>query len=402
MFLRRIPRQVRPTPAPTVKGFAVLTGIEAMARGMLVSVFPIAMYKALGDAETVSEVYFMIGLFSLTSTLLTPWVARSVPRRYLFSTAILLNIAGVASVMSSDPLFVPIGLALNMVGVAILSIALNAYVLDYVERHNLSACETQRLFYSGAAWTIGPYFGIWLFDLWSPAPFLLSIAASVVLLAVFWVMRLGDGKAIRKATSKPTNPLAFLPRFLEQPRLIAGWLFAVLRSCGWWFYIVYLPIYAVEAGLSEQIGGITLSITNGLLFTAPFILKWIQSKSIRFAVRFGFTASATFFVAAMLLNAMPWVTIALLMLASFFLIVLDVCGGLPFLMAVKPSERTEMSAIYATYRDVSGILTPGAARLVLFAGPLPAVFGIAAMGLMTAALIAGRLHPRLGQRKLEG
>ena len=402
MFLRRIPRQARPVPAPTVKGFAVLTGIEAMARGMLVSVFPIAMYKALGDAETVSEVYFLIGLFSLASTLLTPWLARAVPRRFLFTFAGLLNILGVALVMTGQASLVPIGLASNMVGVAILSIALNAYVLDYVERHNLSACETQRLFYSGAAWTIGPYFGIWLFDLWSPAPFLLSITASIVLLVVFWIMRLGDGKVIRKAISKPANPLAFLPRFLEQPRLVAGWLFAVLRSCGWWFYIVYLPIYAVEAGLSEQIGGITLSFTNGLLFTAPLILKWVQKRSIRFAVRFGFTMSATFFTAAMLASALPWLTVGLLILASFCLILLDVCGGLPFLMAVKPSERTEMSAIYSTYRDVSGILTPGAARLALFAGPLPTVFGIAAMGLMTAALIAGRLHPRTGQRKLGG
>ena len=30
------------------------------------------------------------------------------------------------------------------------------------------------------------------------------------------------------------NPLAFLDRFFRQPRLIAGWLFAVIRSCGWW------------------------------------------------------------------------------------------------------------------------------------------------------------------------
>jgi MFS transporter, ACDE family, multidrug resistance protein len=29
-------------------------------------------------------------------------------------------------------------------------------------------------------------------------------------------------------------------------------------------------------------------------------------------------------------------------------------------MAVKPSERTEMAAVYSSFRDVSGILTPGA------------------------------------------
>ena len=48
---------------------------------------------------------------------------------------------------------------------------------------------------------------------------------------------------------------------------------------------------------------------------------------------------------------------------------LDVAGGLPFLMAVKPSERTEMAAVYSSFRDVSGILTPGVAWLVLLVAP---------------------------------
>ena len=36
-------------------------------------------------------------------------------------------------------------------------------------------------------------------------------------------------------------------------------------------------------------------------------------------------------------------------------------GGLPFLLAVKPLQRTEMSAIYSSFRDVSGMVTPGVA-----------------------------------------
>jgi hypothetical protein len=65
-------------------------------------------------------------------------------------------------------------------------------------------------------------------------------------------------------------------------------------------------------------------------------------------------------------------------------------------MAVKPSERTEMSAVYSSFRDVSGILTPGAAWLVLLVAPLPGVFAAAGLGLGAAWLIGGRLHPRLG------
>jgi ACDE family multidrug resistance protein len=75
---------------------------------------------------------------------------------------------------------------------------------------------------------------------------------------------------------------------------------------------------------------------------------------------------------------------------------LDMCGGLPFLMAVKPSERTEMSAVYATYRDVSGVVTPGVARLVLTVAPLPMVFAVTALGFIGSLVISARLHPRLG------
>jgi hypothetical protein len=82
-----------------------------------------------------------------------------------------------------------------------------------------------------------------------------------------------------------------------------------------------------------------------------------------------------------------------------FLIMLDVCAGLPFLMAVRPSQRTEMSAVYSTYRDVSSVITPGTASLVLLLAPLKAIFGVTAASLLACVLIAGKLHPRLGEQR---
>jgi len=81
-------------------------------------------------------------------------------------------------------------------------------------------------------------------------------------------------------------------------------------------------------------------------------------------------------------------------------VLLDVSAGLPFLMAVKPSERTEMSAIYASFRDVSGILTPGAAWLVLLLAPLQGVFVVAGLSLWGCWHLARHLHPRLGEKRV--
>ena len=399
MFERRIPEWLRHAPVPGVHGFAILAGTEGISRGILVSVFPVAMYRSLGDPEAVSEAYFLIGVVSLAVALLVPFLTRFVARRYMYTSGALMLAAG-ALIAAHGGALVPVGLALNTIAVVVMFVCFNAYVMDYIERSELGRCETLRMFYAATGWTLGPFVGMWLYDRWPMAPFLISALAAFVLLSIFWFLRLGDGKQIARALKPSPTPIAYLPRFLAQPRLVAGWLFATLRSCGWWVYVVYVPIYAIEAGYPEQIGSIILSITNGALFLTPFMLAWMRRRSVRYAVRFGFAGSALLFAAAWAAAGVPWLALGLLIAASGFLILLDICGGLPYLMAVRAHERTEMSAVYSTYRDVSGILTPGAARLVLFFAPLPAVFGAAALGLGVCYLIAGRLHPRLGQPRV--
>ena len=397
MFQRRIPEWLRHAPAPGVRGFALLAGIEAAARGLLISVFPIAMYRAFGDAGVVSEVYFVIGFLSLASGLMVPWLSRFIPRRWIYSFGVSLFIGGALLATLGGALATALALAATTVAVVTMFVCFNAYVLDFVARNELGRCETLRMFYSALAWTAGPALGVWLLEYWAPAPFLLSALAAACLITVFWVMRLGNGKLIVKARAPAPNPLAYLPRFLAQPRLVAGFIFAVVRSCGWWVYVVYLPIYAVQSGLDERLGGVVLSISNGCLFLTPVMRRLVQQHSVRQAVRAGFLGGGLCFALAWLSAELPLQTIALLMVGSTFLILLDITGGLPFLMAVKPSERTEMSAVYSSYRDVSGILTPGVAWLVLAVAPLAGVFAATGGGLLVAWAIAGRLHPRLGR-----
>jgi len=399
MFLRRIPEWVRHPPTPGVRGFAVLSAAEAAVRGSLVSVFPIAMYRAFQDSSLVTEVYFAIGVLSMTWGLLVPWLTRFVPRRVLFSLGALTYMASALLAIFGEGRVIAACLMMNMASTVTIFICLNAYVLDYVGNKNLGRCETLRMFYSAIAWTVGPAGGIWLMQWWTPAPFIVAGTAATVLLGVFWWMRLGNGKLITRARAPAQNPLAYLGRFFAQPRLIAGWLFAVFRSCGWWVYVVYVPVFSIEAGLGENVGGTALSISNAMLFLTPFMLRWAERRSVRHVVRIGFGVSGLAFVLAAFLAGWPWLTVAALMAGSMFLILLDIYGGLPFLMAVKPPERTEMSAVYSSFRDVSGVLTPGVAWLVLLVFPLPGVFAAAGVGLLAAWSIAGQLHPRLGAQR---
>ena len=400
MHDRRIPEWLRHAPAPSVRGFALLAGTEAIARGILISVFPVAVYGVLQDARVVSEVYFLIGLASLLIGLLVPYTIRFVPRRWVYVCGALSFAAGALLAIAATPLAVILGLALTTFAVVTTFVCFNAYVLDHVAKIELGRFETSRLFYSATGWTVGPALGAFLYSYWPPAPFLIAATAAISMLLIFLVMRLGNGKLITKSRQAPTAPFAFIPRFFAQPRLVAGWIFAVIRSCGWWVYVVYLPIYALENGLGDRLGGIALSISNGALFLAPIMLRFMQWSSVRTAVRTGFLMSGALFLLAGAPHGLPSLTVLLLMAGSFFLILLDVSAGLPFLLAVKPSERTEMSAIYSSFRDISGIATPGIAWLVLLAAPLSGVFAAGGVGLIAAWALAGKLNPRLGQARI--
>ncbi len=396
MIAPRAPLYLTHAPTPKIADFALLAALEACIRASLLSVMPLVIYRAFGDAAIVSRIYLCVGIGSMCVGLMVPFVARWVPRRWMVTLACAFYATGITLALTGGPMLKALVLLFNAMGTVTFTVCLNAYVLDYISRLDLSRNETMRMVYSAIPWSVGPILGVTLLNWWEPAPFILAGCFTLVLVAVFWRLRLGNGRQITRARAPAPNPLAYLGRFAAQPRLIAGWFFAVMRSCGWWVYIVYLPIFCIEAGLGDKVGAIALSLSNALLFTTPLMLRQVRKFGVRAAVRTGFAVASSLFMLGFLMSGVPAFTVACIMGASVALVLLDVCGGLPFLMAVRPAERTEMVAVYATFRDASGIATPAAASLILLAGPVSVVFAACGIGLAAGFLVAGRLHPRLG------
>ncbi len=382
--------------APKLQHFALLAGLEAAVRGSLISVMPLVVRDAMGSTQGSSKVYFFVGLVSLSWGLMVPWANRRIPRRWMYTGGCTLYFVGMMLALTGTPVSVSLALMCNSMATVTNFVCFNAYVMDYVDRGSLGRGQSLQMFYAATPWAVGPLLGVWLHDQWKPLPFLLAGCFAAALITAFWILRLGNGKQIARATSAPINPLAYLGRFFAQPRLIAGWLFACIRSTGWWVYVVYLPYFCIEQGLGNKVGGEALSISNAMLFAAPFLLRLARRHSVRVSVRFAFGTCGALFLLSSLVAPLPWLTVLAMMGASVFLVTLDVIGGLPFLMSVKPSERTEMSAVYSSFRDVSSIITPGMAWAVLYFAPTAAIFATTAALMAGAWTIAGRLHPRLG------
>ena len=386
-----------PRRAPLAEDFALLFGLEAAVRGVLLSAMPLTMYRLWGEGTVVSAFYLGVGLCSLVSGLLVPWLTRRVPRGRMMVVSGGLYLVGMTLLLTGSAWLTALALLANAVATVIFWVCLSAYVLDFIPREDLGRNESKRLLYGATSWTLGPYAGVLLLDWWRPAPFLVAGGFAALTTLTFLRLRLGDGKRPRPAL--PMGPLVFLRRFLGRPRLVAGWSFATIRSSGWWVYIVYLPLFCLQNGLGEKVGGAALSLSNAVLFATPLLLRLVQRMTVRGAVRGTFGYCAACFALAALLSPWPWATVACLVLASAGLVMLDVCGSLPFLMAVKPSERTEMAAVYSSFRDVSGILSPAVGGAILVVGPVAAVFAMTGLAMGLAWSIAGSVHPRLGRTR---
>jgi MFS transporter, ACDE family, multidrug resistance protein len=396
MALRYQPISLRHAGTPKLQHFALLAGGEAAVRGTLISTIPIAVYDAFGSAQNLSTVYFTAGVITLFWGLLVPRLTEIWPRRFVYSGGCILYLLAMSLFMIGTAWSVQIGILTMSMATVTCFVCFNAYVLDYVPRPDLGRTQSLQMVYAAAPWAIGPLTGVYLRQLWAPLPFIVAGAFALLLLATFWYLRLGNGKQISRAKGPAVNPLAYLGRFFRQPRLIAGWLFAVIRSCGWWVYVVYVPVFCIENGLGDKLGGTMLSVSNATLLLSPFMASWVRRRSVRVALRLALAYCAVLFCLATATASVPYLTVVLLFLASFGLVMLDVAGGLPFMMAVKPSERPEMAAVYSSFRDVSGIATPGMAWLVLWVAPLNFIFAASGLAFAAAFAIAGQLHPRLG------
>ena len=396
LFLRGAP--ATPT-APKLHHFAMLAALDAMVRGTLISTIPIAAYDAFGSAQGLSTVYLIAGILTLLWGLLVPRMTQVWPRRWVYVGGCVLYLIAMGLFVAGNALSVQLGILIMGMATVTCFVCLNAYVLDYVPRADLGRTQSLQMVYAAAPWAIGPLSGVWMRSVWDPLPFMVVAGLATLQLSVFLYLRLGNGRQITRAKGPAVNPLAYLGRFFAQPRLIAGWLFAVIRSCGWWVYVVYLPVFCIEQGLGDKLGGALLSVSNAVLLASPYMAGLARRFTVRRTLRAALAYTAVFFLAATALSPWPLATAGCLFFAAFGLVMLDVVGGLPFMMSVKPSERGEMAAVYSSFRDVSGIATPAVAYAVLIVAPLAGIFAVAGAAFVGAYLMAGQVHPRLGAQR---
>ncbi len=387
---------------PGASVFATLYAVESHARALLATVITVQALHLLGNARDVSLLFSAVGMTGLVASFSIPVLIRYLSRRRVYTLGVLLVLcASLALATVSIPGQV-IGMLFRVYGTACLNIALSLYILQYIRRSELTVSEPRRMQYGAIAWVIGPALGVYLYQHFSTlAPFALSACMSLILMMVFWMLRLSDRPGIvAPAERSRRGPARSIGRFFSQPRLRLAWSIVFARSSWWVFFFIYMPVYAIQQGLGEVVGAMVVSAGNGLLFLAPIAGGLARRYGVRRVLSVGFFICGIFTFAAGILFDSPAAVITLLLLATIGTVMMDAVGNVPFLASVRPREREEMTTVFRTYLDASDLIPPALFALVLSFFELHVVFLI--QGCVTLAFIAllAFLPQRLGKSRI--
>ncbi|MBA3520373.1 MAG: MFS transporter [Rhizobiales bacterium] len=381
---------------PGAWAFGILYAVESVSRASLASVVPIQAYDLLQDKQGVSILYFIIGVAGMTATLCAPAIFQHFRRRTVYTAGALILVAASACLAMNTLAGQSAGMFLRILAASTLAITLNLYIMEFIPRQGFVRSESLRLSLGTLAWTIGPVLGVWFYVRFGHvAPYLWSAAWSLILIAIFWSLRISGGKATAPRVARPVNPIANIRRFVAQPRMRLAWLIAFGRSCYWNTFYIYAPILMVATGQQKLSGGLIVSFGNALLM---FAIPWGRLGGrigVRRVVVLSFIATALAAILAGLAGeAHPWVSALLLLSGVNFAVALDAVGSTPFFRAAHPFERPQMTAVYRTNLDLSELLPPLIYSIILGFAGLGAVF--VALGLFCAccAWVAWRHLPR--------
>lgn len=379
---------------PTAATFVILFSLVGFTRALLITIIPLNALAWLGSAQKVSVLFFAVSLVGVVASLGVPWLVHKIRRRNVFALGVVLTLVACALMATGVGGGIVTGMLANVLAIAALEIALNLYIMDHIPRRELASFEPMRVFFAAGMWTLGPWLGVWLHVHVDPTtPFVVAAGLALATMLYFQYLRLTDHPAVAAAKKPPPNPLNYLPRFFNQPRLRLAWGLAIGRSAWWSMYFVYAPIYVVNSGMGEIWAGAIVSLGTATFFLVPLWNRLGRRYGLRVLLVGGYLGSGGFTLTVALLDGQAGV--AALLLGAIAAGIIDAAGNVPFLRAVHPHERPEMTTVYNTFRGVSQMAPPGVFAILLKAFELPAIFLVGGAAMASLAWLCRYLPRRL-------
>ncbi len=395
MLLQR-PHMLQQLDKDVGRSLAMLCGLEGLGRAIMVGLMPLVALEVLGSKQAVTNAYVGGGCLALFVTLNVGRLESWMPRRWVVTGGLLSLVVAANFFLFVDNWLLAIGIGLVAVAAGVFSVCLALFIMEYIDKRDFVRNESRRMFNNGLAWTVGPTLGLWLYtSVDERLPFIVAIGAALVSVGFFWVLRLGPNPVLVKSRSRAPSPMRNIPRFFRQRYLRIAYAVTVVRGMFWVSFFVYAPIYVIEAGLSRFWIGIMISSVSALLVFSPVVERMAARYSARRVIILGFVIIGLGLTGLAAIGDARLLGLPVWMAAAIGATMLDVLGNIPFMRMVKPRERLPMTTVFSTWRELSSLVAPGLAALVMLVAPFWAYYLVVAALCFATAVWATFLPTRI-------
>jgi ACDE family multidrug resistance protein len=395
MLLQR-PHLLKQLDEDASRSLSMLGGLEGLGRSIMVGLMPLVALEVLETKQAVTNAYLGGGCLALFVTLNVGRLESWMPRRWVVTGGLLSLVAAANIFLFVDNWLLGIGIGLVAVSAGVFSVCLALFIMEFIAKRDFVRNESRRMFYNGMAWTVGPTLGLWLYtSVDERLPFIVAMGTALISLGFFWVLRLGANPVLVQPKSKAPPPLQNIPRFFRQRYLRIAYAVTVVRGMFWVSFFVYVPIYVVEAGLSRFWIGIMISSVSAMLIFSPVVERMATRYSSRRVIILGFVILGVGLTGLAAIGDARILGLPVWLATAVGAIMLDVLGNIPFLRMVKPRERLPMTTVFSTWRELSSLVAPGLAALVMLVAPFWAYYLVVAVLCFATAVWATFLPTRI-------
>ena len=381
--------------------FLVLFTLDVACRALLLTIVPQQAYQLLGSAQLVTLVYLSASLGGLAASLAVPMALSRWSRRKVVTVSVVANGLCCVLLASGRADGLVAALVLQTLATSTIEIVVNLYLLENVARRDLNRFEPRRLLFAGISFVVGPWLGVALHHRVAEGLTYLVAGLLLTIYLLYFLLLTADGprggnlRRASPAAASTVSPLSYVRRFAGQPRLVLAWILAIGRY-GWWLmYFVYTPILVAHFGYGPEVGGLLVSVGQLPMLAIGAWAMLGRRYGLRRLLVLGYAGCGIATLAVGTMTGWPVVAMACICLASLFATMIDGAGNVPFLRAVRPLERSGMTAVFMTFRHV-GSLAPSAIYLgVLAIAPLPFVYVTSGLIALAMAGLSLKLPRRL-------
>ena len=381
--------------------FLALFTLDVSCRALLLTIVPQQAYQLLGSAQLVTLVYLGASVGGLAASLAVPMALSRWSRRRVMTVSILAN--GLCCILLASGRLdgLVAALVLQTLATSTMEIVVNLYLLERVARRELNTFEPRRMLLAGVSFVAGPWLGVALHNRVAEGLTYLVVGLLLTIHLLYFLLLTAGGypgpssRQSSPAAASPVAPLDFVRRFAVQPRLVLAWFLAIGRY-GWWFmYFVYTPILVARSGYGPETAGMLVSIGQLPMLAVGAWAMLGRRYGLRRLLVFGYAACGLATLAVGTITGWPIMAMACICLAALFASMIDGGGNVPFLRAVRPLERSEMTSVYMTFRHVGSLGLSAAFYGVLAITPLPFVYVTSGLVALAMAGLSLKLPRRL-------